>query len=99
MRERSLRLCYERSILKVEHGPFTPLDFSAASGMGTAATVNYKRLASILPGREAWTAIVLEDHNLDQIQSEFSIAEILHHLHLWLLIINQACLPRVYHCN
>ena len=33
---------------KIEHGTFSPLVFSAAGGMGTAATVTYKRLASLL---------------------------------------------------
>ena len=33
---------------EIEHGTFTPLVFSAAGGMRTAATVTYKRLASLL---------------------------------------------------
>ena len=32
----------------MEHGSFTPLVFSAAGGMGTAATVTCKRLTSLL---------------------------------------------------
>ena len=46
--EREKRHCYERKILEVEHGSFIPLVFSAVGGMGTAATVMYKRLASLL---------------------------------------------------
>ena len=39
--------------LEVEHGSFTPLVFSAVGGMNTAATVMYKRLASILADKHA----------------------------------------------
>ena len=46
--EREKRHCYERKNLEVEHGSFTPLVFSAVGGMGIAATVMYKRLASLL---------------------------------------------------
>ena len=38
---------YDQRLREIEHGTFTPLDFSAAGGMGTAATVTYKRLASL----------------------------------------------------
>ena len=51
--EREKRRCYERRILEVEHGSFTPLVFSAAGGMSTAATVTYKRLASLLADKHA----------------------------------------------
>jgi len=51
--EREKRRCYERRILEVEHGSFTPLVFSAVGGMGTAATVMYKRLASLLADKHA----------------------------------------------
>ena len=49
------RLCYETRILEVEHRLFTPLVlFSAAGGMGTdAATITYKRLASLLAEKHA----------------------------------------------
>ena len=51
--EREKRRCYERRILEVEHSSFTPLVFSAVGGMGTAATVMYKRLASLLADKHA----------------------------------------------
>ena len=51
--EREKRRCYERRILEVEHGAFTPLVFSAVGGMGTAATVMYKRLAFLLADKHA----------------------------------------------
>ena len=38
----------ERRILEVEHSSFAPLVFCAVGEMGTAATVMYKRLASLL---------------------------------------------------
>ena len=39
---------YEQRIREVEHGTFTPLVLSSTGGMGKAATVFYKRLASML---------------------------------------------------
>ena len=39
---------YEQRIRDVEMGSFTPLVFSTFGGMGSAATVAYKRLASML---------------------------------------------------
>ena len=46
--ERVKRHCYEARILEVEHGSFISLVFSAVGRMGTAATVTYRRLASLL---------------------------------------------------
>ena len=40
--------CYEQRIREVEHGSFTPLVLSATGGLGRAATVTYRRLASLL---------------------------------------------------
>ena len=42
------RRSYDQRIREVEHGTFTPLVFSTTGGMGKAATVFYKRLASLL---------------------------------------------------
>ncbi len=42
------RRCYEQRIREMEHGSFTPLVFSAIGGMASAATIVYKRLASLL---------------------------------------------------
>ena len=39
---------YEQRIRDVEMGSFTPLVFSTFGGMGSAATVAYKHLASML---------------------------------------------------
>ena len=39
---------YEQRIREVEHGTFTPLVMSLTGGLGNAATVCYKRLASLL---------------------------------------------------
>ena len=39
---------YEERIREIEHGSFTPLVFSATGGMAPAATLMYKRLASLL---------------------------------------------------
>ena len=51
--EREKRHCYERRTLKMEHGSVTSLVFSAVGGMGTAATVMYKRLVSLLADKHA----------------------------------------------
>ena len=40
--------CYEQCICEVEHGSFTQLVLSATGGLGRAATVTYRRLASLL---------------------------------------------------
>ena len=39
---------YEQRVREVEHGSFTPLVFSASGGMAPAATITFKRLASLL---------------------------------------------------
>ena len=39
---------YEQRVREVEHGSFTPLVLSLTGGMGCAATVSYKRLASLI---------------------------------------------------
>ena len=42
------RKAYERRIIEVEHGSFTPVALSTSSGWGPAVTVAFKRLASLL---------------------------------------------------
>ena len=39
---------YERRVINVEHGTFTPFVMSSSGGMGPSATVTIKRLASLL---------------------------------------------------
>ena len=46
--ENEKRRSYQQRILEVEHGSFTLLVFSATGGMGPAARVTYRRLASLL---------------------------------------------------
>ena len=46
--ERDKRLCYEKRVLEVKHGSFTPLVFSSVGGIGQAATVRYQQLVSLL---------------------------------------------------
>ena len=53
--EMEKRRCYEQRIREVEHSSFTPLVFSAVGGMGTAASVFYKRLAFMLAEKQAQT--------------------------------------------
>ena len=44
--------CYEERIREIEHGSFTPLVLSAAGGIGPAATIVYKRLASLISEKQ-----------------------------------------------
>ena len=42
------RRSYDQRVRDIEHGTMTPLIFSLNGGLGRAATVTYKRLASLL---------------------------------------------------
>ena len=46
--EREKMRAYEQRVREVEHGSFTPLVMSLSGGVGNAANVCYKRLASML---------------------------------------------------
>ena len=46
--ENAKKRAYEQRIREIEHGSFTPLVMSATGGMGNAATICYKRLASMI---------------------------------------------------
>ena len=46
--EKMKKRAYEQRVREVEHGSFTPLVFSATGGMGDAAKIFYKRLASMI---------------------------------------------------
>ena len=46
--ENAKKRAYDQRIREIEHGTFTPLVLSLTGGMGTAATVCYKRLASMI---------------------------------------------------
>ena len=46
--ETTMKRSYEQRVREVEHGSFTPLVFSASGGMAPAATITFKRLASLL---------------------------------------------------
>ena len=43
---------YEERVREIEHGSFSPLFFSAAGGMGSIATIVYKKLASLLAEKQ-----------------------------------------------
>ena len=53
--EMEKRRSYEQRVREIEHSSFTPLVFSAVGGMGAAASVFYKRLASLLAEKQAQT--------------------------------------------
>ena len=42
------RRAYEHRVREIEQGSFTPLVFSTSGGMGRAATIAYKRLATLI---------------------------------------------------
>ena len=46
--EREKKRAYGQRVREVEHSTFTPLVLSASGGMGTEATIFYKRLATLL---------------------------------------------------
>ena len=46
--EATKKRSYEQRVREIEHGSFTPLVFSASGGMAPAATITFKRLASLL---------------------------------------------------
>ena len=46
--EREKKRAYEQRVREVEHSSFTPLVLSASGGMGTEASIFYKRLATLL---------------------------------------------------
>ena len=49
--EKLKRRHYEQRVTQVEHGSFTPLVFSTTGGLGNAADVTYKRLASLIASK------------------------------------------------
>ena len=46
--EQEKKRAYDQRVREIEHGSFSPLIFSTTSGMGTIATVVYKRLAAMI---------------------------------------------------
>ena len=46
--EMERRRAYDERVREIEHGSFSPLVFSTTGGMGTTATVVYKRIASLI---------------------------------------------------
>ena len=51
---------YEQWVREVEHACFTPLALSAPGGMGSEATVFYKRLISCLATNWGWIILVVQ---------------------------------------
>lgn len=49
------RRTYEQRVREIERGSFTPLVFSATGGMAPAATIAYKRLASLIANKRQQT--------------------------------------------
>ncbi len=65
--ENAKKRAYEQRVREIEHGSFTPLVLSATGGMGNAATICYKRLASLIASKRdqpysstmAWVRCIL----------------------------------------
>ena len=51
-KEQEKRRSYDERIREVEHGSFAPLVFSTSGGMGPAAQVVYKRIASLIANKQ-----------------------------------------------
>ena len=46
-----------KRVIEIDLGSFTPLVFSTAGGMGSTATVLYKRLTSMITSRQIGEAL------------------------------------------
>ena len=46
--EQEKKRAYDQRVREIEHGSFSPLVFTTTGGMGTVATVVYKRLAAVI---------------------------------------------------
>ena len=51
-KEQEKQRSYDERIREVEHGSFAPLVFSTSGGMGPAARVVYKRIASLIANKQ-----------------------------------------------
>ena len=65
------RHVYKNRVREVEHGSFTPLVFSTSRGMGRAATVAYKRLATLYCSQERTT--IQKRNGLANVTFSFSL--------------------------
>ena len=82
---------YDERVREVEHGTFPPLVFFTAGGRGNTATVVYKRIASLVAGKQSK---LYSDAALAQMQTEFFAASFSGHVPPRVKIISpQSCLP------
>ena len=51
--EQENKRAYDQRVREIEHGSFSPLVFSATGGMGTVASVVFKRLAAMIATKYA----------------------------------------------
>ena len=51
--ENEKRRAYEKRVVEVEHGSFTPIVMSSTGGWGPSAMIMYKRLASLIATKHA----------------------------------------------
>ena len=71
---------YEQRVREIEHSSFTPLVFSAVGGMGAAASVFYRRLASLLAEKQAQT-YVCQDHRVAPMHPQLLFDAVCTHVH------------------
>ena len=76
----NLKRAYEQRIHDVERGSFTPLVLSATGGLGRAATVTYRRLASLL-STKSMGLVLQHHHGLAPLSPVLFSAVLLHSLH------------------
>ena len=81
---------YEQRVWEVEHSTFTPLVMSLTGGLGNAATICYKRLASLLSSKR--------ERGLDQMQPVILSSSLVNPVHkrcplCWRVCIQQLIPP------
>ena len=74
---------YEERIPEVERGSFTPLVFSSSGGMGKAATVTYRHLASLLSNKMEF--LLFHDYGLAPLFSQLLFPSLFIDVSPWIL--------------
>ena len=62
-----LKRSYEQRVREIEHGTFTPPISSASGGLGKAAHLTYRRLASLLSAKWMLTLPIADLHHFSQL--------------------------------
>ena len=94
--EREKMRAYEQRVREVEHGSFTPLVMSLSGGVGNAANVCYKRLASMLSDK--WDQPYSTTLAWMRCKLSFSLLPfaVLHSVHPWCSLCRWPSISRYY---